>query len=190
MILRLPQSSEQSVDQTNASTQEINLFPPAQEGLKPIIMNPPQVLVRTCLTTHIYTQEKATFLSGEAEGISLFLPLHTWHCGFRTIHHPQNHFRNIQQQCRVFEREHLYLLPFLQKSRLATFAAIAGRRTDPPAHYSFEKFSCFCFLPKLQQTKKNSKQKKTSGIIPLLACTHLSRLPSKISFLLHVAFSG
>lgn len=174
------------MDQINASAQAINLFPPAQEGLNPIIMNPPQVLVKTCLTTHIYTQEKKKlFFLRTGRRYFCFLPLHTCRCEFRIIHHPQNHFRNIQQQCRVFEREHLYLLPFLQKSRLATFAATAGRRTDPPAHYSFGKFSCICFLPKLQQTKW-----ETSGIIPLLACTHLSRLPSKISFLLHLAFSG
>lgn len=116
-----------------------------------------------------------------------FLPLQSCCCekGFRVTHHPQNHFRNVQHQCRVFEREHLYLLPFFQNSRIATFAAITGRSTDPPAHYSFEKFRCICFLPKLQEAKR-----ETLGIIPLLDCTHLSRLPSKISFLLHLAFSG
>lgn len=68
-----PQSSEPSVDQINASPQAINHLPPAQEGLNPILMNPPQVLVKTCLTTHLYTQEKDFFFfSGQTEGISLF----------------------------------------------------------------------------------------------------------------------
>lgn len=35
-------------------------------------MNPPQVLVKTCLTTHLYTQEKDFFSSEQAEGISVF----------------------------------------------------------------------------------------------------------------------
>lgn len=48
-------------------------------------------------------------------------------------------FRNTEQHCRGFEKEHLYLLPFSQKSRLATFTAAAGRRTDPPVHYSLER---------------------------------------------------
>lgn len=51
---------------------QLTFFPSAQEGLNPTIMNPPQVLVRTCLTKLIYTQEKEIFVSGEAEGISPF----------------------------------------------------------------------------------------------------------------------
>lgn len=60
------------MDQISASPQAINLFSPAQEGLKPITMNPPRVLVRTCLTTHIYTHAKEAYLSGQSEGISPF----------------------------------------------------------------------------------------------------------------------
>lgn len=60
------------MDQINASAQAINLFPPAQEGLNPIIMNPPQVLVKTCLTTHIYTQEKRSFFSQDRQKVFLF----------------------------------------------------------------------------------------------------------------------
>lgn len=35
-------------------------------------MNPPQVLVRTCLTTHIYTQEKAASLRTGGRHFSVF----------------------------------------------------------------------------------------------------------------------
>lgn len=98
-----PQSSEPSVDQINASLQAIHLLPPAQEGLNPILMNPPQVLVKTCLTTHLYTQEKDFFFSQDRQKAFLCcLPLHTCCCESRIIHNPQNYFRNIQQQCRVF----------------------------------------------------------------------------------------
>lgn len=51
---------------------QLTFFPPGQEGLNPTIMNPPQVLVRTCLTKLIYTQEKEISVSGQAEGISPF----------------------------------------------------------------------------------------------------------------------
>lgn len=95
-------------------SRQLTFFLLPQDGLEPVIMNPPQVLVRTCPTIHICTQEKEAYLSGQSEGISPFStsPQMLLWGSIQNYPSSSKQFRNIQQQCRVFESELLCLPPF------------------------------------------------------------------------------
>lgn len=170
------------MDWINASPQAINLFPPAQEGLNPI-NNESSSDISEDLSDHTPLQPgKVRFFSQNRQKASLFSAYSCMLLWIQNYPQPPELFQKYSiAMWSFFERECLYLLPFLQQSRLAT----AGRRAAPPAYYSFEKLICICFLPKLQQNKfRDFRDYSTFSLDTSKKITHQDQLPTSFSFFL------
>lgn len=140
--------SEPSVDWINASPQAINLFPPAQEGLNPT-NNESSSGISEDLSDHtpLHPGKRFFFLRTGRRHLC-FLPIHTCCCESRIIHNLQNHFRNIQHQCRVFlKRSVCTSYPFYKKADWP-HSLLLQAEGQPHLHVTaLENSSAFAFCP-------------------------------------------